>query len=270
MHQLCLLADVSKSGYFKWLSREVSENEKADRDLITQVFTKGKQKLGYRQIQMQLRSSHGVHMNHKKIQRIMKQCGLVCKVRKKNPYKAMAKKTQEHRTFENKLNRSFTQDIPQKVFCTDITYVYYGNSQKAYVSAVKDIATKEIVSFKASTNLNQDFVLECIDMLGVTQEKTLIQSDQGFHYTSPLYITKLASQGFEQSMSRKGNCLDNAPIESFFGHFKDECEFKTCTSFKDLEKVISEYIAYYNTARPQWKLKKMTPKEYRDHLLTTV
>jgi putative transposase len=96
----------------------------------------------------------------------------------------------------------------------------------------------------------------------------LLHSDQGVHYTNPQYIQRVEKLGLVQSMSRKGNCIDNAPMESFFGHFKDEVDFKDCKTFDELRSKIAEYIQYYNNERQQWNLKKMTPVEYRNHLLS--
>ena len=118
----------------------------------------------------------------------------------------------------------------------------------------------------------------CLEMTLVTEtvknmrlnsyENILIHSDQGFHYTNPVYIEMLKELEMIQSMSGKGNCIDNAPIESFFGHMKDELEYKECKNFEALRVVVQEYMQYYNNERKQWKRKKMTPVAYRNHLLT--
>lgn len=98
-------------------------------------------------------------------------------------------------------------------------------------------------------------------------KNTIIHSDQGVHYSSPLYIHKLKELNVIQSMSRRGNCLDNAKMETFFGHLKEECDYKQAKCFDDLYKIISDYIDYYNNSCYQWGLKKMAPTQYRDHLL---
>jgi transposase InsO family protein len=98
-------------------------------------------------------------------------------------------------------------------------------------------------------------------------ENIMIHSDQGFHYTNPLYIAMVKYLKMIQSMSRKGNCIDNAPIESFFGHLKDDVDYKSCQTFDELHSLIREYVRYYNHERKQWELKKMTPIDYRNHLL---
>jgi transposase InsO family protein len=210
-------------------------------------------------------------MNHKKIKRIMREKKLTTVIRRKNPYRDIMKRTQEHRTFNNILARNFHQNIPGKVLCTDITYLYYGQSQKAYLSAVKDIASREIVSWQLSSNLTMKFVLDSINNLESIRTiagETIIHSDQGFHYTSPEFITRVKSLGLRQSMSRKGNCIDNAPMESFFGHLKDDINCKDAKTFSELNDIINEYMGYYNKERYQWDIQKMTPVEYRNHLLT--
>jgi transposase InsO family protein len=222
---------------------------------------------------MHLKSDYNFIMNHKKIKRIKIKYNLITLIRKRNPYKDIMKKTQEHRTFDNILNRNFTQFIPGKVLCTDITYLYYGNGQKAYLQAIKDIATKEIISYELSNNLSMGFVLKSIDNLKnnklITNE-SIIHSDQGFYYTNPEYIHKVKKLDLTQSMSRKSNCIDNSPIETFFGHLKDDIDYKKCKTFNELKIKISEYIEYYNNGRYQWGLKKMPPVQYRNHLINFV
>lgn len=269
---LCSIAQVSRCGYYKWLKR--SNNLEKDYDnylVIKEIFEKGKGKLGWRSIQMRLKSDYSIVMNHKKIKRIKSKYNLITKIRRKNPYKAIMKKTQEHRTFDNILNRKFKQDMPGKILCTDITYLYYGQCRKAYLSATKDIASKEIVSWQASNNLSMKFVLDSVDRLKnnrTLNSKTMIHSDQGFHYTNPEYIKKVRELKLKQSMSRKGNCIDNAPIESFFGHMKDDVICKDAKTFDELNDMINTYMDYYNNERCQWGIKKMTPAQYRDHLLS--
>jgi len=261
---LCELADASRSGYY----RCIQGSDKPDRDYndyirIKEVFDKGKSKYGWRSIKMRL-----PEMNHKKIQRIMKKYDLITKVRKRNPYKAIMKKRLEHRIFPNKLQRAFNQTTPRNVFCTDITYLPWGGMY-AYLSVIKDIATSEVVAWNVSRGLEMTLVTETIKQME-SYENAIIHSDQGFHYTNPLFIEIVKKLKMNQSMSGKGSCIDNAPIESFFGHMKDEIDYKSCKSFKELCLIIEEYMIYYNYERKQWKRNKMTPVEYRNHLLTRV
>lgn len=209
-------------------------------------------------------------MNHKKIQRIMRKYELITKVRRKNPYKMIMKKTMEHRVFDNKLKREFHQLVPMKVFCTDITYIRF-RGRFVYLSVIKDIASGEVVAWYLSLYLEMTLVTETIKNMGLdSYENIMIHSDQGFHYTNPVYISIVKEMKMIQSMSGKGNCIDNAPIESFFGHLKDELDYKTCQTFEELRSVVEEYMRYYNQERKQWGRKKMTPVEYRNHLLAQV
>lgn len=274
---LCEIGKVSRSGYYKWLKdSDKPDKDIVDYELIKVIFEKGKKKLGWRNIQMRLTNDYGIAMNHKKIIRIMKKYMLFAKIRRRNPYRDIAKKTQEHRTFENKLNREFKQAIPLKVFCTDITYLFF-NRHLAYLSVIKDICSGEIVAWKLSQHINMDLVLNTITEMKnncslpiKSFKEILIHSDQGFHYTNPQYINMIKGLDMIQSMSRKGNCIDNAAMESFFGHFKDDVDYKECKSYEELETLVKEYIEYYNNERYQWDLKKMTPVGYRNHLLTRI
>lgn len=265
---LCSIAQVSKSGYYKWLKHsDKPEKDHEDYLLVKEVFVKGKAKWGFRNIKMRL-----PEMNHKKIIRIMRKYHLITRIRRKNPYKMIMKKSLEHRTFENRLNREFKQNIPHRVFCTDITYIPF-NYRFAYLSVVKDIATGEVVAWNLARHPEMGLVLNTIDKLSNevgSLKDVLIHSDQGFHYTNPAYIGRIKKLEMMQSMSRKGNCIDNAPIESFFGHLKDDVDYKHCKTFEELNSLIEEYMRYYNNERQQWELKKMTPVDYRNHLLNSL
>ncbi len=140
---MCQLAGVSRSGYYQWIRNLPAREARAQND----------------------RRDHEIIMNHKKIRRIMNQCGLITKVRRANPYKKMTKVTHEHRTLPNHLNRRFTPGMPRQVLLTDITYLHYGNGQKAYLSCVKDSMTREIVSFHLSSSLKMDIAYKTIDKL---------------------------------------------------------------------------------------------------------
>ncbi len=195
----------------------------------------------------------------------MKKYNLIASIRRRNPYKAIMKKTAEHRTFPNILDRSFTKMIPCRFFCTDITYTPF-NSRFVYLCVVKDIASGEIVAWHLLPYITMELVLGMMEQMK-RYKNAVIHSDQGFHYTNPEYIDKVKALEMIQSMSRKGNCIDNAPVESFFGHLKDDVDYKSCKTFEELKLLIENYIKYYNTERAQWDKNKMTPAEYRDHLL---
>lgn len=266
MNILCSLAQVSRSGYYEWLTH-VDEPDRDQEDYVTikNIFEKSKGKYGWRSIKMALPD-----MNHKKIQRIMRKFDLITKVRRKNPYKAIMKKRLEHRTFPNLLKRQFDQPCPYKVFSTDITYIPFQN-EFVFLSVVKDIASGEIVAWNTSCGLEMTLVADTVKQIPLEIcTNAMIHSDQGFHYTHPGYIKIIKELKMIQSMSGKGCAIDNAPIESFFGHMKDELDYKSCQSFEDLCSKIAEYMQYYNNERKQWTKNKMTPVEYRNHLLASL
>lgn len=265
---------MSTSGYYKWLKRaDDPQKDREDHALIRGIFERGRSKLGWRSIQMRLLRDRQTVMNHKKISRIMRKYGMFAKIRRTNPYRAIMKKSQEHRTADNLLGRQFEQTVPFKVFCTDITYLPFSH-RMAYLSVVKDIASGEVVAWNLSQHVDMDIVMGTVEKMrcnpvlaSVSLKGVVIHSDQGYQYTHPDYIRTIKDLGMVQSMSRKGNCIDNAPIESFFGHLKDDMDFKFCRTFEELRLLTSEQISYYNNERYQWDLKKMTPVGYRNHLL---
>lgn len=251
-------------------------NDQESKDLesyknVLAAFKFKNRKKGARQIKMTLQNFFGINYNLKRIRRIMRKYNIVCPHRKANPYRRMMKATKEHKVLPNLLNREFKQDIPAKVLLTDITYLFYKAGQKAYLSTILDSSTNEILSYNLSKSLQINIVTQTIDNLFNSplslHKEAFIHSDQGSHYTSPIFQKKLKEKGIGQSMSRRDNCWDNAPQESFFGHLKDEANIKECETFEDLVKEIDNYIAYHNNYRAQWNLKKMTPVDYRNHLL---
>lgn len=274
---LCKAASVSRSGYYNYLNskdkREIRENNDIIlKNLILKAFNHRGYKRGSRSIKMVLEHEFNRVLNRKCIQRIMRKYAIKCPIRKANPYRRMMKATREDKVVPNLLNRQFKQGIPGKVLLTDITYLSYGISNRAYLSTIKDSSTNEILAYKLSSNLTLDIAMDTIENLVKNHKKLLnkdsfIHSDQGAHYTSPKFQKLLKKYKLGQSMSRRGNCWDNAPQESFFGHMKDEIEIKNCTSFEELELVIDNYINYYNNYRYQWGLKKLAPVQYRNQLI---
>ena len=242
------------------------------RDVILKAYKFKNRKKGAKLIKMTLQDHFDTNFNLKRIRRIMKKFDIFCPVRKANPYRRMMKATQEHRVVSNKLKRKFRQNMPGKVLLTDITYLFYGKGKKAYLSTILDAATNETLAYNLSPNMKLDLAIDTIHKLKKNRKINLhkdvyIHSDQGVHYTSPQFQKILRKYEIGQSMSRRGNCWDNAPQESFFGHLKDEINIKQCNTFEELKQEIDDYILYYNNYRGQWNLKKMTPVKYRNHLL---
>lgn len=277
---LCDIAGVSRSGYYRWVNaaehREKQElKDRADFEIILKAYNHRGYSKGAKGIYMHLiHQEEPIVMNLKKIRRLMKKYNLICPIRKANPYRRMAKALKTSNVAENLVNREFTKYGPRKILLTDITYVPY-NGKFCYLSTILDACTKQILAYVLSDSLEVDFVLETVNILiekhgvDITTE-TIIHSDQGCHYTSCSFIQLLKDKKLRQSMSRKGNCWDNAPQESFFGHMKDEIDLSNCKTFEEVKKITDDWMDYYNNERYQWNLAKLSPNEYYEYIKTGI
>lgn len=282
VRELCLIAGVSRSGYYAWIKAaplrvEREEADKRDFALISLAYHDRGYPKGGRQIYMWfLHQNPPIIMNLKKIYRLMKKFNLSCPVRRENPYRRMAKAMKTTHIAPNVVARNFSGYQPRQAVLTDITYLFYRESV-CYLSTILDVCTHEVLAYRLSRNLRVDFVIDTVDELirnqGVVLDDTLIvHSDQGCHYTSNAFIAKLRDANFVQSMSRKGNCWDNAPQESFFGHMKDEISSIVIeqTSYEEVEEIVTDWMDYYNNDRYQWDLRKLSPAEFYQYRLSGV
>lgn len=276
--ELCEIARVSRSGYYNWVKSETARQERevrdrADFELILAAYRHRGYDKGVRGIHMRLLHT-GILMNVKKIRRLMRKYGLNCPIRKANPYRRMARAMRTNNVAPNLVNREFEEHGPRSVLLTDITYIPYQDSY-CYLSTVLDACTKQVLSYVLSESLEVDFVLRTVEQLiekhGISLNKeTIIHSDQGAHYTSIKFISLLRDSQLRQSMSRRGNCWDNAPQESFFGHMKDELanEIPRWETFADVQRAVDDWMDYYNNERYQWSLAKLSPNEYYEYITT--
>ena len=216
----------------------------------------------------------GTPMNHKKVIRLMQKYGLKCPIRKANPYRRMAKALKTDAIAPNLVDRKFKSYGPRQVLLTDITYIRLKDTF-CYLSVIIDAYTMQVLAFQLSESLEVDFVLETVlqlmrNHLYSLNATTIIHSDQGCHYTSVKFRELIKNSLLRQSMSRRGNCWDNAPQESFFGHMKDEIreEVAGYIAFEDVVAKVDDWIDYYNNDRYQWDLLKLSPKEYYQYLQT--
>ena len=274
---LCKTSGVSKSGYYNWLKNSDKREEREAKDeqefkLILEAYNYRGYKKGARSIQMRLKRDKNINWNIKKIRRLMKKFNLVCPIRKANPYRRMAKAIKTNNYAPNVLNRKFTDNGARTHLLTDITYIPF-KDHFIYLSPVLDACTKEILAYQYSLSLKVEFVQNTLLLLkekhgNELTKDTLIHSDQGCHYTSIIYINTVEEMNLVRSMSRRGNCWDNAPQESFFGHMKDEIGDKIKGAIDDEEvfKMIDDWIDYYNNDRPIYGLKSRTPTEYYKYL----
>jgi putative transposase len=267
--ELCGIAGISRAGYYKWLNRKKSTNELMNESLTSLIREAYEEKdgiLGYRQITIKLYREHELKVNHKRIYRLMKILGLksVCRKKKYN-----YKKSTPEITAENILNRDFNANNICEKWLTDVTEFKYGDSHKAYLSAILDLGDKSVVSFVIGHSNNNALVFETFDLANAinANAKPIFHSDRGFQYTSKLFKKKLDDAGMTQSMSRVGRCIDNGPMEGFWGILKSEMYYLyKYETYEELKTAIEEYIDYYNTKRYQKRLKCMTPMEYRAYL----
>lgn len=209
----------------------------------------------------------GIKMNLKKIRRLMKKFGLESHIRKERKHRTQMKFVLEGSVKPDYVKRKFKAYGPRVILLTDISYILYGRGKVAYLSSIKDAYTNEILAWKLSESLEMTFVLETVDALIAEHgfslhSKTIIHSDQGSHYTSLKFQQLVSDLNIIQSMSRRGNCWDNAPKESFFGHMKDHLQTDTADTFKEIKTEIARFIDHYNNRRPQWDLAKLTPTQY--------
>ena len=256
---------MPRSTYYYYLKKSKERDKYAlIKEEITFIYHENQGRYGYRRITMELHN-RGYVINHKTVQRLMKLLGLKCMVRIK---KYRSYKGEIGKVAPNLIQRDFTATAPNQKWTTDITeFSLFGT--KIYLSPILDMYNSEIISY----NISERPVLEqVLDMLDKAFKKLpdntnlIFHSDQGWQYQHKTYQQLLKEKGIQQSMSRKGNCLDNSIMENFFGLLKSELlylrEFKSIEEFKiELEK----YIDYYNNKRIKGKLKGMSPVQYRTH-----
>ncbi|MFP3154911.1 IS3 family transposase [Lachnospiraceae bacterium ZAX-1] len=271
--QGCPALDITAGGLEEDKRNELELRDRADFELLLKAYMHRGYDKGAGGIYMSLlHQDPPVAMNRKKIRRLMKKYGLACQIRKANPYRRMAKAIKTSHVPGNLLNREFRLHGPRTALLTDITYIPY-NGVFCYLSTVIDAFTKQILSYVMSESLEVDFVLETVNRMvdrhGVSLTAgTLIHSDQGCHYTSCSFIQIVKDKNLRQSMSRRGNCWDNAPQESFYGHMKDEIDLSGCETYVQVKAVIDDWMDYYNRERYQWQLSKLSPDEYYQYITT--
>lgn len=263
------IANLPKSSFYEWKKKleNFVDKDKNIKDLIKDIIRRSKQRYGYRRVVDELRSL-GLIVNHKKVLKIMRNLGLLCKKFTNRFRRYVSYKGEVGKVAKNLINRNFNINSPNKVWLTDVTeFKINGRSDKLYLSPILDCFNGEIISYSISkapnielTNRSLD---KALDKFGIL-DGLIIHSDQGFHYQHNTWISRLDKRGIKQSMSRKGNCLDNAPMENFFGLLKQEMfygeEFK---NYQHLQLEIERYIKWFNEDRRKNKLNGLSPKNYR-------
>ena len=260
---------LSRSSYYSILSNDnygmKDKQDEIDFQHIKTVMDYKGFKKGSRIIYMMLPGMCGVHFGRAKILRLMKKYGCVCTVRKERPELKTNKENLKKNRKPNLLKRRFRLARPNEILLTDVSYLKYSTNKTEYFSCIKDAVTGRIVNHVISSTNDLSLATDTIACLDST-ENTLFHSDQGTLYFNDEFQNKLKKLGYEQSMSRRGNCWDNSSQESYFGHMKDECDFSKCSTPEDVKKKVDEYVYYYNYERPQWTRNKMTPVDYENYL----
>ncbi|AWG24915.1 hypothetical protein FK004_06555 [Flavobacterium kingsejongi] len=259
---------MARSSYYYHQKNSTTDKYKDIKELIKSIYHTHKGRLGYLRITLEVKQK-GVVINHKTVLRLMKSLGLKSLIRVKK-YKSY--RGEQGKIAPNILERDFKASQPNEKWATDITE-FNVRGKKLYLSPIIDLFNGEIISYQLAQRPNMEQVVKMLKKSFraiKTGYNLILHSDQGWQYQMKQYQRLLKDKGITQSMSRKGNCLDNAVIENFFGILKSELFYlKKYTSIKELEKDIKEYIRYYNNDRIKLNLKGMSPIQYRAHFYQT-
>lgn len=268
IQKLCALLHLNRSSYYKWKKRVPSVSQMTNEQIIIwikELYEEQNGILGYRQMTIAINRIYNTHYNQKRIRRLMQLLHIksVCRVKKKT-YISSTPET----VAENVLNREFYADAPNEKWLTDVTeFKFYAGPEikKLYLSAIFDLYDRRIVAYKIGLSNNNQLVFDTFDEAVSLNPNAhpLFHSDRGFQYTSKSFRSKLMNARMRQSMSRVGKCIDNGPMEGFWGILKSEMYYlKKFTSQEELTNAIENYISFYNTRRFQKKLHCMTPMEF--------
>lgn len=272
------LLGISRSSYYSILKDEdygeyemrKEEQDLRDLEIIKQVMDYRGFRKGSRQIYMDMFDITGKQFSLKKIKRIMSKYNIQSGIREKKQSRIETRKLIDNNKKPNILKRRFKLYKPNMVRLTDVTYINYG-SKRAYGSVVKDPVTCKIIDFTVSDSNDLSLVLKSLDTIindEMMCDGAILHSDQGVLYLNPTFQQIVSDNGMIQSMSKRGNCWDNAPQESFFGHFKCEVDYNSCNTLEQLQQICHEYMHYYNNERRQWNLKRMTPIQYEEYMMS--
>lgn len=264
---LCKFLEVSRSGFYKYLQN----NNQKDLDVVNKIKLiqdKCKRRYGYRRVQIALEKQFGLHINHKKVLRLMNKYNLLSKIRRKYIY---TKPNEVLHYYANLYNRNFNAEDINKKWTTDITYIVTPEG-RLYLSVIRDVFDGYIVAYKYSTHIDSKLVADTLKLAYKNNkiDGTILHSDQGATYTTLFYYNLTKEYGITPSMSRKATPLDNAPAESFFSAFKTECIYlEKPKTIKEAKELCDEYIDFYNNERIQLK-QQSCPNEIRQRKIANV
>ncbi|MCY6414033.1 IS3 family transposase [Acinetobacter sp. VNH17] len=266
LSSLLTAARMARSTFYYWYSHSNSDKYSNEKRLIQTLYHQHKGRYGYRRITSTLRRK-GYLLNHKTVQKLMQQLKLTSLIRRK---KYQSYKGAYGKAAPNILKRQFTATRPNQKWVTDVTE-FYVNGKKLYLSPILDLYNGEIIAWQTSDRPHQHMVIKMFKSACEKLKPTdtvVLHSDQGWQYQLQSYQHLLQQNDVKQSMSRKGNCLDNAVMENFFGHLKSELFYlEKFESIDQLKRSVDEYIHYYNHERIKMKLGGLSPVEYRTQSL---
>ena len=267
---------IPKSTYYELLNNEaygMSGQRRAAREdedilLVRKVADYKGYAKGYRQISMMMEDITGKTMGENRVLYLMRKYGMRTNIRRPSKNRKAMKELMQHNGKENLLVRRFKLHRPNEVRLTDVTYLDYGDGLRAYGSASIDPVTNRLVCFVVSESNDLQLALDTLSAMDAYPAVNggIIHSDQGILYFTDDFQAAVKDRNLLQSMSRRGNCWDNAPQESFFGHFKDESGYRSCQTLEELREKVAGYSVYYNEERRIYSRGKMTPSEYEAHL----
>lgn len=263
---ICEVLGLNRSSYYKWVHREKSTRELENEGILQElgsIYSQHNGTYGFRRLADEYNSIHGKSYNVKRIHRLTKAVGLKAVIRRKKPD---YHKTTPEVTAENILNRNFVAANPNEKWLTDVTEMKYGNGERLYLSAIMDLKGRDIISYVIRRRNNNALVFDTLDQAVARYPGAhpIFHSDRGFQYTNRLFKAKLDAAGMTQSMSRVGRCIDNGPMEGFWGILKCEMYYlKHFETYSQLKDAIEKFVYYYNHERRQHKLSCMAPAAYR-------
>lgn len=262
---MCRFFGISRASYYAWRGRiSQPDPDRARKGWIELAYRASMGTYGYRRIGLWLRQQQGVVINHKAVLRLMNRMGLRSVARRRKPYPKMSRLATYHR-YEHVLKRQFSAQAPNQKWVTDVTYVRTQTGW-AYLAVIKDLYDGFIVAHLLSRDNSVALVTRTLKQACHKEMVTaglILHSDQGHQYTSQEYYALTQQYNITPSMSRRGNCWDNAPMESLFGHLKEEVlRHLRPTSFEEVRQIIAEYIHFYNYERIQLKTRQ-TPYQLR-------
>jgi putative transposase len=263
---VCDFLGVSRAAYYAWeKSMDRPDPDQGRMKLVLEAYERSRKTYGYRRIQLWIEREYGVKVNHKAVLRLMRKLNIRSVARKRNPYRLINNRHGAIHSYPNLLRQNFRSDGPNQKWGTDITYIPTRQGF-VYLAIIKDFFDGAILGYALSRTNSIQMVLQAVREAAAdmpSQSDVIIQSDQGFQFQSTAYRFLTARLGMIPSMSRRGNCLDNAPTESFFSHLKEELlRHITIMDFQDAVQVVDDYIHFYNHDRIQLKT-KLTPLEFR-------